>query len=130
MQGRILGGAIGAIAPLKPKKVNLSTMILYNSENNILDVRLFVVHCLNCFVTTVLQSILHLSYSSIAVMRLDCQILLKLPPPPLNFLAGSAPGMMWPQQTISLSSQYTNNTVAHEITHKWSRDLAAWYNGS
>ena len=81
MQGRILGGAIGAIAPLKPKKVNLSTMILYNSENNILDVRLFVVHCLNCFVTTVLQSILHLSYSSIAVMRLDCQILLKLPPP-------------------------------------------------
>jgi len=51
-------------------------MILYNSENNIRDVRLFVVRCLNCFVTAVLQSILHLSYSSEAVMRLDCQILL------------------------------------------------------
>ena len=48
-------------------------MILYNSENNIRDVRLFVVRCLNCFVTAVLQSILHLSYSSEAVMRLDCQ---------------------------------------------------------
>jgi len=56
-------------------------MILYNSENNIRDVMPFVVHCLNCFVTAVLQSILHLAYSIEAVMRLDCQILLKSPPP-------------------------------------------------
>jgi len=36
-QGWIQGGAIGAIAPLKPMKVTLFTMILYNSENNIPD---------------------------------------------------------------------------------------------
>jgi len=34
-------GAIGAIAPLKPAKVTLFTMILYNSENNIRDIRPF-----------------------------------------------------------------------------------------
>jgi len=31
-QGRIQGGEIGAIAPLKPTKVTLFTMILYNIE--------------------------------------------------------------------------------------------------
>jgi len=103
-------------------------MILYSSENNIRDVRLFVVPCINCFVTAVLQSILHLSCSSEAVVRLDCQILLKSPP--LNFLAGCAPGMMWPQQTTFLSSQNAINTVAYAITHKRSRDLEAWYIGS
>ena len=46
----------------------------------------FVVHC---FVTAVLWSMLHLSYKSEAVMRLDCQILLKSSP--LHILAGSAP---------------------------------------
>jgi len=35
---------------------------------------------------------LYLSYSSEAVMRLDCQILLKSPPPYLTMQAGSAPG--------------------------------------
>jgi len=40
-QGRIQGRAIGAIAPLKPQKVTLFTMILHNSENNIRVVRPF-----------------------------------------------------------------------------------------
>ena len=31
----------GAIAPLKPAKVTLFTMVLYNSENNIRDIRPF-----------------------------------------------------------------------------------------
>jgi len=34
-QGRIQGGAIGAIAPLKPTKVTFSTTILYNSERHL-----------------------------------------------------------------------------------------------
>ena len=40
-QGRIQGEVIGAMAPLKPKKVILFIMILYNSENNIRDIRPF-----------------------------------------------------------------------------------------
>jgi len=35
--GAVAGG--GAIAPLKPKKVTLFTMVLCNSENNIRDIR-------------------------------------------------------------------------------------------
>jgi len=35
------GRAIGAISSLKPTKVTLFTMILYNSENNIRDTRPF-----------------------------------------------------------------------------------------
>jgi len=34
-------GATGAIAPLKPTKVTLFTMILYNSENSICNIRPF-----------------------------------------------------------------------------------------
>jgi len=75
------GGAIGTIAPLKPTKVNFFTMILHNLENSICDLRPF---CFHCFVTAVLWSILHLSYSSEPVMRINCQI--------LNLLAGSATG--------------------------------------
>jgi len=41
VQGRIQWGAVGAIAPLKPTKVTFFTMILFNSENNIRDVRPF-----------------------------------------------------------------------------------------
>jgi len=40
-QGRIHGGAIGAIAPSKPMKVTSFTMILYNSVNSIRDIRPF-----------------------------------------------------------------------------------------
>ena len=35
------GGAVGAIAPLKPTKVTLFTMIFYNTENNIRDISPF-----------------------------------------------------------------------------------------
>jgi len=35
------GGAFGAIAPSKPTKVTLFTMILHNSENSIRDIRPF-----------------------------------------------------------------------------------------
>jgi len=52
-------------------------MILNNSENSIRDLRPLSVHC---FVIAVLWSILHLSYSSEPVMRLDCGISLRSPP--------------------------------------------------
>ena len=81
------GGAKGGDRPpLKPTKVTLFTMILYNSENSIHEQGHFAVHC---FVTALLWSLLHLSYSSEPVIRLDYQILLKSFP--LNLLAGSAP---------------------------------------
>jgi len=69
--------AIWTIDPLRLTKVTLFTMIFYNSENSIRDVRPFVVHC--C-VTAVLRRILHHSYSSESVMRLAYPILLKSPP--------------------------------------------------
>jgi len=40
-QGRIQGGAIGVISPPKTFESNFFTMILYNSENSIRDIRLF-----------------------------------------------------------------------------------------
>jgi len=52
-------------------------MTPYNSGNSMHDIRPL---CRPFFVTAVLRSILHLSYSSEAVTRLDYQILLKLPP--------------------------------------------------
>ena len=33
------GGAIGTISPLNPTKVTFFTMILYNSENSVRDIR-------------------------------------------------------------------------------------------
>jgi len=41
LQGRMGSGAIASI-PLKPRKVTLLTMILYNLENSIRDVRPFL----------------------------------------------------------------------------------------
>jgi len=76
----------GAVAPLKPTKVTLFTVILYDSEYNIRHTMPF---CRHCFVTAVLRSILHLSHSSKAVMRIDSQTLLKSLP--LTLLAGPAP---------------------------------------
>ena len=67
-QGRIQGGSIGSIVPLKPTKVALFTMNLYNSENNIAIIGHFLVHC---FVTAVLWSIFNLCYSTEAVVRLN-----------------------------------------------------------
>jgi len=34
-QGRIQGGRLGRLLPLKPTKVSLFTIVFYNSENNI-----------------------------------------------------------------------------------------------
>jgi len=52
IQRRIQGGSIGSIATprLKPTKVTLFTMILYNWKNSIRNRGNFVVHC---FVTAV-----------------------------------------------------------------------------
>jgi len=74
-QGRIQGGAIGVIVPLKLEKVTLITMVLYNSENNIRNVRPF---CCPLFCPSSFVKYTYLSYSSEAVMRLDYQILQKL----------------------------------------------------
>jgi len=71
-QGRIQGG--GRSPLLKPKKVTFFIVIFYNSENNIRDARPF---CRPLFCHSCVVSILHLSYSSEPVMRLDCQMLLK-----------------------------------------------------
>jgi len=69
---------VGAMAPpLKPAKKTFFTIILYNSGNNVRDIRPFF---RRFFVTEVLWSIPHHSCHSEAVMKLDCQILLKSPP--------------------------------------------------
>jgi len=62
-------------------------MILHNPQSNIRDIRPFC-RPLCCQSGDVKYTILHLSYSE-PVMRLDCQILLKSPPPTLR--AGSGP---------------------------------------
>jgi len=51
IRGASRGGAVDAIAPLKPRKVTLFTIILYNSENSIRDIRPFR---RPLFITTVL----------------------------------------------------------------------------
>ena len=61
-------------------------MSLYNLENRIRDARPSL--AIHCFVTAVLWSILHLSYTSESIVGLGYQILMKFPPPTL--LAGSA----------------------------------------
>jgi len=64
-------------------------MILYNSENNIRDIKPF---CRSLFRhSSFVKHTSSLSCSSEAVARLDNQILLKSPPPP-NLLTRSAPG--------------------------------------
>jgi len=70
-------GAIGAIAPCKTYEKNFIHIILYNSENNIRDIKLFYrpLFCHDSVVNT-----LHLSYRSEAVMSFDFQILLKSTP--------------------------------------------------
>jgi len=69
-RGGSSGGALGQSPLLKPTKVTLFTIILYNSENNIRDTRPFCrpmfYHC-----SVEMHSLLHLSYSSKAGMRFD-----------------------------------------------------------
>ena len=81
------------IAPVKPTKVTFFTMILYNSENSIRDIRPF---CSQLLCHSSLWDLLHLSYSREPVMTLDYQILLKSPP--LTLLAGSYRG--WQKQLL------------------------------
>jgi len=73
---RTEGGRLGR-STLKPMKVTFFTTIIYNSENNIRNIRSFCrpIFCYSSVVkytSTLLQTK--------PVMRLDCQILLKSPP--------------------------------------------------
>jgi len=79
----------GAIAI--PKNINSLTIILYNSENNIHDIKPFCCP-LFCHSSVVKYSLFHLSYSMEAVMRLEFQILLIFPP--ITLLARSAPAIV------------------------------------
>jgi len=63
--GGVPVGAIGAIATTKLTKLTLFSMILYNSDNSIRDMRTF---CHPLFCHSSVMNILHLSYSSEPVM--------------------------------------------------------------
>ena len=72
--------------PQKLTKVTLLTLILYKSENSICGTRPF---CRPLFCHSSLVKYTSSRLQQWAVTRLDCQILLKLPP--LTLLAGSTP---------------------------------------
>ena len=82
-------GAIGAIVPPKIYEGNFihHNFVQFGKQHSWCQATSSSI----VFVTAVLWNILHLSYSSVAVMRLDCQILLKSSPP-LTLLVGSALG--------------------------------------
>jgi len=63
--------------PLKPTKVTLFTMILYNSESSIRNIRPFY---RPLFLHSSVEKYTSSFCSSQTVMRLDYQILLKSPP--------------------------------------------------
>ena len=67
-QGRIQGGRLGRSFPVKPTKAILFTIILYNSQNYIRDVRPL---CRPLFCHSNVVKYIHLFYSSEAVVRLD-----------------------------------------------------------
>jgi len=79
----------GTIAPLKPTKVSLFTIIFYNSKNNIRDISLF---CRPLFCHSSVEKYTSSILQQWTVMSVECQILLKSPP--LNLLAGSAPALV------------------------------------
>jgi len=84
--GADLEGDWGENLALKPIKVTLFTLILYNSENSIRDIRSF---CRPLFChSSVVEYASPLFYSSEAIMRLGKQILLKSTH--LTLLTGSA----------------------------------------
>ena len=80
---RYRGGSRGGRSlPLKLTKVTFFTMILYNLESTIRDIRPIrapIVLSHQC--CEVGYTVLHVAYSSQLVMRLDCKILLKSSPP-------------------------------------------------
>jgi len=86
-RGRSREGRLGDRPPPKTYESNLihHDFVQFEKQHS----RYKAIFALHCFVTTVLWRKLHLSYGSEPVMRLDCQILLKLPL--LTLLAGSAP---------------------------------------
>jgi len=70
-QGWIQGGdRPNRPPPLKPMKVTLLTMILYNSEKSIRDIKPFC-RPLFCHNHVVKYTTVHLSYRNDPVMRLD-----------------------------------------------------------
>ena len=107
----------GAMPPLlKPAKVTLFTMILYNLENNIRNIRTV---CRPLFGHSSVWSMLHLSYSREVAMRLDYQIFQKSIP---HLLAGSAPGsrLLWHYRPLStglpaLTSRRLSSSVSPAI---------------
>jgi len=86
-QGRIQGGRLGRSPTLKPTKVTFFTIILYNSENNIHDIRPFFRHL--CYHTSVVKYT-----SSLLPQRSLYETWLPniTEITPLNSLAGSALG--------------------------------------
>jgi len=109
-------------------------MILYNSEKNIRDVRLFVVHFLNCFVTAVLQSIFILQqrFISLTAAKLLWDLTAKYcwnrPPPKL-------PGWIRPWYDATTTNHLLVQSECdqhccpcdHTQTITWSRDLVYWF---
>ena len=81
--------------PLKPTKVTLLTMILYNSENSIRDIGPFWRPLF--YQSGVLKYTSSLLHSSELKMRLDCQILLKSPPPQTYWLDPPLAGTVFPK---------------------------------
>jgi len=73
LRGRIRGGNWGN-RPLKPTKVTLFTVILFNWEKSIRDIRPF---CGQLFCHSSVVKYTSSLYSSEAIMRLDYQILLQ-----------------------------------------------------
>ena len=116
------GGTIGTIAPPKTYESNFFTMILYNSENNIRDIRpLF--RQLFCHRSAVNLWSTHLFYHSEAVMKLDCQVLLKSPT--LNSLAGSAPAWLNTHSTTASDTGMQRQDKAYVATCKLSANCVA-----
>ena len=91
------GWRLGRSPPLKPAKVTLFTMILYNTEKSIRDIRSFclALFCQSSFSKNTLSL---LQYLIEPVMRPDCQLLLISLLLPL--LAGSVPYLKGMQSIV------------------------------
>jgi len=76
-RGVSMGGDWSDHLPLKPTKITLFTMMLYNLESSIRDIRTL---CRPLFVTAVLWSIVHPSYRSEGLWDLTTQFYWNRPP--------------------------------------------------